>query len=242
MTTNVSLHKVDAYWSEILGVSSAEWLAPGLHIVHHATTLADFQGVYVVQRGETVIVSVPARLVEDTIAGLANCDLSQPLNAAVVSAIYGDAVERTIGPAWISYADATDFRATEDRGARLLLGGDQPMLRMLAEACSADEWEHSGIAFDRPPIFGCFVGGRLAAASSYARWGQDILHVGVVTHPDLRYKGLGRAVASLTTAHGLAEGGIMQWQTLGTNRASLAVGHALGYRLYLETLSIRFQN
>jgi GNAT superfamily N-acetyltransferase len=188
----------------LLGLSAAEWRAPGGTVIAHAAALADYRGIYAVRRLETVVVSVPAPLVEDTIAGLANCEASGAMDASVVSPIYGDAVERVIGPAWIGYADTTDFHPADTHGARRLEDSDHAMLRALSAACSTEDWEHSGVAFDRAPIFGCFARDSLVAACSYEPWGQHLLHVGVVTHPDHRGKGLGRAVASAATGHGLA--------------------------------------
>jgi GNAT superfamily N-acetyltransferase len=161
------------------------------------------------------------------------------LDADLLSSILGADVERFVGPAAIAYADAADFVPADERGTRLLGPDDEAALRALAEASGETSWEHSGIEFDRAPVFGCFAAGELAAAASYEVLGGTVAHVGFVTHPAHRGRGLGRAVASAATGQALAAGLIAQWQTLESNAPSTAVGRALGFRPYCRTLAIR---
>ena len=49
-------------------------------------------------------------------------------------------------------------------------------------------------------MFGCFNGEALAAAGMLERWGDRLLQVGIVTHPDHRGRGYGKAVVSAMTA------------------------------------------
>jgi GNAT superfamily N-acetyltransferase len=96
---------------------------------------------------------------------------------------------------------------------RALFAADTAALRQLAAACDADAWEDSGITFDDPHLFGLIVDGLVvAAARGRPGWGETA-HVGVVTHPDHRGRGFGRAVVSATTAQALAEGLIVLYQT-----------------------------
>jgi len=85
-------------------------------------------------------------------------------------------------------------------GTRLLAGQDLAELERLAAACGATAWGHSGIDPARPPVFGCFAGEVLAAAGTLDRWGDRLLHLGIVTHPGYRGRGYGKAVVSAMTA------------------------------------------
>ena len=78
----------------------------------------------------------------------------------------------------------------------------------------------------------------VAAARCRPGWGETA-HVGVVTHPDHRGRGYGRAVVSATTAQALADGFIVLYQTALVNRPSVALATGLGYREYATHLAVR---
>jgi RimJ/RimL family protein N-acetyltransferase len=241
MAVAETMRKIRAHWRAQLGCD-VDALPRGVTVIAHAAALVAYSGVYAVMREGRCAVSAPAWIVDgahDALAGRAAADV---FDARAIAVPFGDAVERVIGPAWIGYADAADVRARDRRDARLLIPDDDAALRTLAAAAGETAWEHSGIDFDRAPIFGLFVNRVLAAACSYERRGEHVLHVGVVTHPAHRGRGYGRAVASAATAHGLAAGGIMQWQTLVANAPSLAIGRSLGYREYCRTLAVRLRD
>ena len=88
-------------------------------------------------------------------------------------------------------------------------------------------------------MFGCFAGDRLAAAGMLERWGDRLLHVGIVTHPGHRGRGYGKAVVSAMSAHGLAAGGVMQYRTLQANLPSVGIARALGFQRFALTLAVR---
>lgn len=201
--------------------------------------MASYRGVYAWLHGDACVVSTPANLVRRMAVALRGRGVAQMLDASLFTSILGDDIERFVGPAAIAYADATDFVPSDERSARLLGAADDGALRALAEASGETAWEHSGIEFGRVPVFGCLAGAELVAAASYEVLGGTIAHVGFVTHPAHRGRGLGRAVASAATAHGLAAGLIAQWQTLESNAPSMAVQRELGFQPYCRTLAIR---
>jgi RimJ/RimL family protein N-acetyltransferase len=240
MAADETMRKIEAHWRAELGCA-LDVLPRGVTVIVHGAALAAYSGVYAVMREDRCVVSAPAWVVDrarDALAGRAAADV---FDARAIAVPFGDAVDRVIGPAWIGYADAADVRLADAREARLLTPGDHAALRVLAAAAGETAWQHSGIDFDRAPIVGLFVHGVLATACSYQRRGEHVLHAGVVTHPEYRARGYARAVASVATAHGLAAGGIMQWQTLVANAPSLAVGRSLGYREYCRTLAVRLR-
>src|SRR4029450_13241972 len=111
-----------------------------------------------------------------------------------------------------SPVERPSFRSVTHPAGRALFAADTAALRALAAACDADAWEHSGITFDDPHLFGLIVDGLVvAAARCRPGWGETA-HVGVVTHPDHRGRGYGRAVVSATTAQALADGSIVLYQ------------------------------
>jgi hypothetical protein len=60
-----------------------------------------------------------------------------------------------------------------------------------------------------------------AGAARPGGWshGDQLLHVGIVTHARFRGRGYDKAVVSAMTAHGLAAGGLAQYRTLEANLA-----------------------
>lgn len=234
------MRKIEAHWRAQLGCA-LDALPRGVTVIVHGAALTAYSGAYAVMREDRCVVSAPACVVDrarDALAGRAAADV---FDAHAIAVPFGDAVERVVGPAWIGYTDAVDVRVADPREARLLTPDDDASLRVLAAAAGETAWQHSGIAFDRTPIFGVFVDHGLAAACSYQPRGEHVLHVGVVTHPSHRGRGFGRAAASAATAHGLAAGSVMQWQTLIANAPSLAIGRSLGYREYCRTLAVRLR-
>jgi len=116
---------------------------------------------------------------------------------------------------------------------------DQAALQQLADACEVDAWEHAGIAFDEPHVFGCFVDDHVVAAARYRPAWEQTAPIGVVTHPAYRGRGYGRAVVSAATAQGLEAGFIVLYQTLLANAPSVALATGLGYQPYATHLAVR---
>jgi RimJ/RimL family protein N-acetyltransferase len=241
MAVAETMRKIRAHWRAQLGCD-VDALPRGVTVMAHAAALAAYSGAYAVMREDRCVISALASVADRARDALAGRPVADVFDAHSIAVPFGDAVERVIGPAWIGYADAADVRAPDARDARLLTSDDDAALRALSAAAGETAWQHSGIDFDRPPIVGLFVREVLAAACSYERRGEHVLHVGVVTHPAHRGRGYGRAVASAATAHGLAAGGVMQWQTLVANAPSLAIGRSLGYREYCRTIAVRLRD
>jgi RimJ/RimL family protein N-acetyltransferase len=185
------------------------------------------------------VFAVPEDWYERVAGGVGQRPPAEAFDAGLIHQVFGSAVDRVIGPAWLGYADAGDFRPAPTMGTRPLVDEDRAELRRLADACGTTAWEHSGIDPGRPPVFGCFAGEVLAAAGMLERWGDRLLHLGIVTHPRYRGRGYGKAVVSAMTAHGLARGGVMQYRTLHANLPSLAIARALGFQRFALTLAVR---
>jgi GNAT superfamily N-acetyltransferase len=230
--------KVDAYWASFFGCRITDLHAPRTLVVPHAA-LADYAGAYFLRTAEACIVSVPAQLVEDTADRLAGTSPADIFDPAVVSAHFGAAVERIIGPAYQGYVDTADFRLAETKGARMLGEHDAPALLHLAAACDETEWRHSGIGGEGQAVFGCFVGEELAAAGMGEPRDDTLWHIGIVTHPAYRGQGYGRAVVSAVAAHGLGRGIVPWYQTLQANMPSVAIARNLGFTQYGETIAAR---
>jgi GNAT superfamily N-acetyltransferase len=234
-----TLGVIESYWSVRLGADLASLAPDEVHVLEHSSAFAGYNGVYAWRRGDTMVILAPASLVQRVRSACADTPIDRAFDAEFVSSAVGSGVERVVGPAWLGYAGLEEARPVDAAGVRLLEPADRSSVRGLAAAVGEEAWEHGGIDVDSHPIFGAHSNGSLVAAASYRSAGERVLHVGVVTHPAHRMRGLGRAVASAATSHGLATGAVMQWQTLLENAPSLRVGEALGYQTYCQTIAVR---
>jgi GNAT superfamily N-acetyltransferase len=239
VTTTASLDAVVAFWAAHLGCSEVQLSRPGTSVVRNGPGLASFRGATVVFRPPACVLAVPADWYEPVASRVGHRPPSEVFDTAVLRQVFGAAVDRVVGPAWLGYADASDVRPAARMGTRLLTGQDLPELQRLAAACGPTAWEHSGIDPARPPVFGCFAGEVLAAAGMLERWGDRLWQVGIVTHPGYRGRGYGKAVVSAMTAHGLAIGGVLQYRTLQANLPSIGIARALGFQRFALTLAVR---
>jgi RimJ/RimL family protein N-acetyltransferase len=244
MTADASLDDVRAYWTAHLGFDPDR--ANGVLVARPEGTLSRYAGVYVFRHGYSCIVSPPPAWRPILREALAGRTPDEAFDVAALTAALGDAAGLVVGPAFIGCADAEDFRPAppprNDLRTRLLEPRDRPALEALAAACPPIEWEHSAIEYDRAPIFGAFEGDVLVAAASYEAWGDRLRAVGFITHPSRRHRGYGLAVGSAATAHGIAGGYVMIWQTLESNAPSMAVAKRLGYQPYARTIAIRLRS
>jgi GNAT superfamily N-acetyltransferase len=232
--------RVAAYWDSFLGCTPEQLETPGTWVGSHADTgLADYRGAYLLRRGESCVVSVPTPLLAVVTAQLADLPATASFDISRLQRLFGDAIERIVGPAWQGYLRADDFRPVARPNVRQLTPADDPALRRLEEACGEREWEEVGIGRAEQVIFGAFVGDRLVAAGMGELRAATLFHIGIITHPDYRSQGQGRAVVSAIAAYGLEAGLVPRYQALAANTPSVAIARALGFTHYATTLAVR---
>lgn len=238
MPTLRTRQRADAYWAAFFGCQAGDLHTPRTLVVPHAA-LADYAGAYFMRTEEACLVSVPAGLLEQTAARLAGKTPVDVFDLEAAAALFGAVVESVVGPAYQGYVDRADFQPADTKGTRVLGEQDAPALQRLAMACEETEWAHSGIGGEGQIVFGCFVGGELAAAGMGEPRGDALWHIGIVTHPAFRGQGYGRAVVSAVAQHGLARGLVPWYQTLQANAASVAIARSLGFTQYATTIAVR---
>ena len=212
---------------------------PAVTVLRH-DALSGWHGAFLFRHGPSCVISVPEVFVPRVKEMANGAGPDEVFSVACAESMFGPDADRIIGPAWLGYADAQDFRPVLTTRTRALGPDDLPSLKRLAADC-ASEWEDSGITFESPLVFGRFVEGELVAAGTVERSSREILNVGIITHPDHRGKGFGKEVVTALTSHGLERGGIMQYRTLESNAASLRIARALGYQPYGRTIAVRLQ-
>jgi GNAT superfamily N-acetyltransferase len=209
-----------------------------VQIVPHAE-LDDYQGIFGFRRGVTAIISVPPDRLRHWQAVLAGITVAEVDDPVVMAQLCGLPLSRAIGPAPLTYADAATLRPLPTAGTRLLTTDDEAVHETLAAACDPAEWAHGGSAFDVLPLVGRFVADNLVALAGYERWGEQIAHIAVITHPAHRRRGYGAEAVSLLAETVVARGMIAQYRTLRANTAAVKLGATLGFIPYAETLALR---
>lgn len=243
MLASATLDLVDDYWSEFLCVPR-ERLRPALPLVVPHAGLEDYAGMYAQSFGGAApVVSLPAAVTERFGSAAARAAAGGLVDDGRWSGVFGDTLTAVIGPAEVRYADAGTLRpAAGDARARLLTVGDAPALERLRRACDPTEWEHAGgRELGAHPIAGVFTDGELAAVAGYEVWDGRIAHLGVVTHPAHRGRGLGANAVECVARAALQDGLVLQYRALASNAPSLRIADRLGFVPYAVSLAVRLR-
>jgi GNAT superfamily N-acetyltransferase len=245
MTAAPTLAALDAFWAAELGCARADLHRPGTVVVaRDGRSGQGYDGLRLFRRGQTCLVSAPPELATQTGQAFGGHPPADVFDPAALRAALGAAARAVVGPAAISVCDATDFRPVATGGVRRLDlrpgGRDGAALERLRAACPAEQWTASGLDAVAGPVvvFGHFAAGALTGAGKLQPVGEALYHVGILTDPAQRGRGVGRAVVSAMTAHGLRAGRAMLYQTLLANAPAVAVARGLGYRPYARTLAV----
>ncbi|HYW12067.1 MAG TPA: GNAT family N-acetyltransferase [Longimicrobium sp.] len=244
MLAPATIDTVDGYWAAFLGVPRSRLRPPRPLAIAHAAALSDYRGVYVQAFGAAPLVSLPADMLApfgqaaaDAVAGGLVEDADR------WRAVFGARVDSLVGPAVIQYADSDTFRGVSVAAdLRPLTEADRSALDALRDSMPSEEWDHGSGDLDGMPVFGAFVDGALAARAGYEVWAGRIAHLGVVTHPAHRGRGLGAAVFASAARAALEAGLIAQHRALQSNTQSLRIARRLGFRPYATSLAVRLRD
>lgn len=224
------ISRVEGYWAEEMGLPAGRLFAGSLQLVTHGDRLADYHGVFAIFRGDKATVSFPLADLESLRPRLP----SPPVSPQGMAEAFADF--SVIGPAYIGYAakapSAPDF-------VRSLDEKDLPLAAALRSACPEEEWDHGGSEVGTAPASGAFIGGNLVALAGYEIWEHGIAHISIVTHPEYRGRGYGRAAVAHLMGRAFAAGLIPQYRTLDANTASIRIAESLGFERYATSVAVR---
>ncbi|MEV0648978.1 GNAT family N-acetyltransferase [Phytomonospora sp. NPDC050363] len=143
-------------------------------------------------------------------------------------------VAKVLGPAALAYVDADSFRPA---GAEVTeLDPRDPGILAMEALAGEDEAGEASLDDSTSPAFAVVREGAVAAASGYRVWAGSTAHIGVLTAPEQRGRGLAKAAGSASTAHALAAGLLPQWRA--RIDASRSVARALGFSELGAQLSV----
>jgi len=227
------------FWGDFFGLDPQELEQPGARVVPHCG-LGDYAGAWIFWRDDTLLLSTPPDLVDETRAALqATMDmLREPERLA---GIFSDRAERMIGPAYQGYLDPAEFRPHQSAGASAV-PVDEHLVHGLRTACDPEEWSHAGIEPERPePCFGYLIDNRLVALAQNAFWSEATVSPGIIVHPGYRGRGYGKAVLAAAASDALQHDHLVLYQTLLGNTPAVRAASALGFTQFATHLAVRFR-
>lgn len=138
---------------------------------------------------------------------------------------------RALDGGLLSYLYPPDFRPVATPAGftmRPLEAGDAQALAELQVTCETDEVEEAEVSVEDEVGFGCFAGDRLVAvATGFSLTG--FMDIGVLTHPDFRHGGLGRAGVSTLCTWCIERDILLQYRCAEKNTASHRLALGLGF-------------
>lgn len=232
-----TLDEIDNYWVAHLGCPPDRLFDARVIVLPHSA-FKGYQGLFLVRRGDSCIVTAPTELMDLVHTCVRDRTVGEVFGSGLWRQLLPDMLDRIVGPASVAYGDASTLADAEEPGTFPLGGHDQDALKRLREACGEEEWDRAGILPNHPVIYGHWLGGELVAVAGYEIWGDRIAHIGVATHPERRGKGFGTAAVCAVARHAIEQALIAQFRTLESNTAAMAIGRTLGFEEYAKTFAI----
>jgi RimJ/RimL family protein N-acetyltransferase len=119
---------------------------------------------------------------------------------------------------------------------RALTQADAAAFAAFQARCSADDLNESDISVDHEVAYGIFDQDRIVAGASTYMW-DGLVDVGVLTDPDYRGQGLGKAAVSAVGAQYVDNAGeprIVCYRHGTNNPASQGIARSLGFSFYAD--------
>jgi ribosomal protein S18 acetylase RimI-like enzyme len=215
------------FWSERLGCPPTALVNPGLTVVEHREP----GRVYVFRTGESVVAAAPPEL-HERLREVA--DPASLVTPEVLTPLLPPG-SLLVGPATIGYL-GTDLRSPD--GISTLHALDT-RLDALRAAVTDEEWRHANLEAAELPVFAVQEDDRIVAVAGFERVLDRVAHIGVITDPRSRERGLGRLVTQAVAARAQALQLLPQFQTLVSNEGAQRIGRSLGFHIYAVTLAAR---
>ena len=237
---------VYGYWAKRFECNRENFLHPGLLVIREEE-LAETGKIYLYQIDRMSVVRMAPSLAKQTrlpddydrTYGSLTADDIQGL----VPEKYRVEVESTLLDC---YLDPKDFKSFSVRGdfttRRLDAEKDYLSLMSLYEASTEDDLDYAAIDIDKPDpvIYGIFAERQLAAYASHRYWEDVIADIGVLTHPNYRGRGLGKAVVAALCEWCIENEVVPMYRVFSNLVHSLRLSQALGFRemVIIETLKL----
>jgi GNAT superfamily N-acetyltransferase len=227
--TGSSLHD---YYAHLFGIDRSD-LWCGVSVRRHGGRLEDYEGYYVVARGDGVHVSVPPSEDDALVRSLAANTADVVRNPSFWEAFAATRALRVIGPSTHMYLDVDPGRV--DGVVRATWEDLRALRALVGEA----DWDESGWDDQPEHTFGVYEDGVVVAASNLNAFHLQPRDVGVLVAPGWRGRGLSERVGRHAASYAIRQHGFARWGAQNTNVASLAASRRLGFEPWCSQLAVR---
>jgi GNAT superfamily N-acetyltransferase len=231
----------ELFWAEFLAIEPQEWSTSGISYRSHVG-LRGYRGFWCFRRNDRVVVSAPPGWVEPLRQVFSGWDQERLLEPASLQAALGSAFERSIGPAFQGCLVPEQFASSAAPAVRSVTASDTDAVEVFRGECTSEEWEASGLAAADLWQQACFEGDSIVAMAGFRAWNDHAGGPCVLTHPEVRGRGCGTAVARAVVAEALSHGKLLLYQTLDANRAAVRLALSLGYERYASHVAVRLRS
>lgn len=228
--THPRLLEINQYWASRLNCSLQAFEEHGTTICARELSKQKYPRIIVTRTSNQAIVQAPPEQI--TL-------LKDSLNTSVVvtasDVIAAVEKEHDIEFGWrdfIWYFPSNVYEAPFDARVRLLKASDRDALNYLLNLCTEEERELANVSIEQDIPLGLFENNCLLAVGSFIFDGDLIADVGVITHPQYRQCGLGKAVVTELVRKRIENGRIVQYTTQEINTGSKRLAEAIGFWLY----------
>lgn len=186
-----------------------------------------------VEGGAVVLSLAPSRASEFALADGQHVDLEEVVDRLAVSGVSLHDPDHLF---YLTVRDQAPLR-DESRGAetRQLSPTDRSLFEAFTDEAPEDDLDEAFVELDHWLVVGTFIGDKLVCAASGYPWGETRLaDLGVITLPEFRGRGLGRATVRAMSAEVLRSGYEPQYRCQLDNAASAALARAAGFTRFGE--------
>jgi len=224
--------RMEALLAAHYGIAPDALDRPGMTLVPVAPEQWD-DWLELIPVGARVGVEVPPALRARVEALVAAHPADRRLSGADFVAAWGAEGAR-VGHMKVYMLDEATFRPfTPDARytVRALTGADRAAFGEFLARCAPVDRDEADISLEQQIPLGVFDGALLVAAASTYPW-LGLVDVGVLTDPDYRQQGLGKAVVSAVARQVQAQGGVLCYRHALRNTGSQGIAEGLRLSLY----------
>jgi len=140
-------------------------------------------------------------------------------------------VNRKTSIKYLNPSNYVPFDPPDDFVVRRVNHGDKKAFYDFRSYCTREDLIEGYVELDHVAVFGAFFNSEIVAVSSIIEW-NGIADIGIITMPEFRDLGLGKALGSKSSEWGILNNRLVQYRHDVLNYGSLKVSRALGFREY----------
>ncbi|HVN38116.1 MAG TPA: GNAT family N-acetyltransferase [Myxococcota bacterium] len=238
MQPTTTTERIDAHWSQFLGVPPSALRDAGVRVTAHER-LGDYRGVWFFVRGRSAVVSAPAGWVARLSRHCASAAAEELLSRSYVTRALEPSAGTIVGPSFQGWLPHDRFQPLSADDVRPLSDSGADSIRAVQSSCSQEEWEHGGIESAGAEIWAAFEGARVVALGQLRVHFDGAVDPCVITHPQHRGRGHASRVVSALAKQALSARQLVLYQTLLSNAPAIAIALRLGFEPYATLLAVR---